>query len=113
MVTFQVGDGTNFVLLFAGALLESAEELLRMGLSPSEVVEGYEKACEKALEILPSMCCLCVFCGAISCPPPHLLLAAGLVCGSVGSFTSKEDVKKALVTAMASSQVSTSINPGV
>ena len=57
MLSFQVGDGTNFVLLFAGALLENAEELLRMGLSSSEVVEGFEKACEKALEILPSMCC--------------------------------------------------------
>lgn len=33
----EVGDGTNFVLMFAGALLELAEELLRMGLSVSEV----------------------------------------------------------------------------
>ncbi|KAL5457355.1 hypothetical protein EMCRGX_G034604 [Ephydatia muelleri] len=77
----EVGDGTNFVLLFAGALLENAEELLRMGLSPSEVVEGYEKACETALEILPSM-----------------------VCGSVSTFSSKEEVKKALATSMASTQ---------
>ena len=33
----EVGDGTNFVLVFAGALLELAEELLRLGLSVSEV----------------------------------------------------------------------------
>jgi len=26
----KVGDGTNFVLVFAGALLDTAEELLRM-----------------------------------------------------------------------------------
>lgn len=32
----EVGDGTNFVLVFAGALLEAAEELLRIGLSVSE-----------------------------------------------------------------------------
>lgn len=32
----EVGDGTNFVLIFAGALLELAEELLRNGLSVSE-----------------------------------------------------------------------------
>uniref|UniRef100_A0A674KA23 T-complex protein 1 subunit theta n=1 Tax=Terrapene triunguis TaxID=2587831 RepID=A0A674KA23_9SAUR len=32
----EVGDGTNFVLVFAGTLLELAEELLRMGLSVSE-----------------------------------------------------------------------------
>lgn len=33
----EAGDGTNFVLVFAGVLLELAEELLRMGLSVSEV----------------------------------------------------------------------------
>uniref|UniRef100_A0A8C0ZV78 T-complex protein 1 subunit theta n=1 Tax=Castor canadensis TaxID=51338 RepID=A0A8C0ZV78_CASCN len=34
----EVGDGTNFVLVFAGALLELAEELLRIGLSVSEAM---------------------------------------------------------------------------
>ncbi|CAB1431674.1 unnamed protein product [Pleuronectes platessa] len=53
----EVGDGTNFVLVFAGALLDLAEELLRMGLSVSEVIEGYEMACKKALEILPECVC--------------------------------------------------------
>uniref|UniRef100_A0AAX7TPU9 T-complex protein 1 subunit theta n=1 Tax=Astatotilapia calliptera TaxID=8154 RepID=A0AAX7TPU9_ASTCA len=53
----EVGDGTNFVLVFAGALLELAEELLRMGLSVSEVIEGYEKACKKTLEILSDCVC--------------------------------------------------------
>lgn len=50
----QVGDGTNFVLVFSGALLGHAEELLRMGLSPSEVIEGYQMAAKKTLNILPS-----------------------------------------------------------
>lgn len=53
----EVGDGTNFVLVFAGALLDMAEELLRMGLSVSEVIEGYEMACKHALEILPDLVC--------------------------------------------------------
>ncbi|XP_056910646.1 T-complex protein 1 subunit theta isoform X1 [Takifugu flavidus] len=53
----EVGDGTNFVLVFAGVLLEVAEELLRMGLSVSQLIEGYEKACKKALEILPDCVC--------------------------------------------------------
>ncbi|CAD7693532.1 unnamed protein product [Nyctereutes procyonoides] len=53
----EVGDGTNFVLVFAGALLELAEELLRIGLSVSEVIEGYEMACKKAHEILPDLVC--------------------------------------------------------
>ncbi|KAM9200939.1 T-complex protein 1 subunit theta [Dugong dugon] len=53
----EVGDGTNFVLVLAGALLELAEELLRIGLSVSEVIEGYEIGCRKALEILPDLVC--------------------------------------------------------
>ncbi|KAJ7320507.1 hypothetical protein JRQ81_020018 [Phrynocephalus forsythii] len=53
----EVGDGTNFVLVLAGTLLEHAEDLLRMGLSVSEVIEGYEKASKKALEILPDLVC--------------------------------------------------------
>ncbi|XP_078001436.1 T-complex protein 1 subunit theta-like [Glandiceps talaboti] len=53
----EIGDGTNFVLVFAGALLDRAEELLRLGLSPTEVIEGYEKASKKAQEILPELSC--------------------------------------------------------
>ena len=49
----EAGDGTNFVIAFAGALCEQAEELLRMGVSVSEVIAGYELAAKKALEILP------------------------------------------------------------
>ncbi|KAF5278667.1 hypothetical protein FQA39_LY00709 [Lamprigera yunnana] len=56
----EVGDGTNFVIILAGALLESAEELLRMGVTPTEVAEGYEKAVKKSLELLPSMVCYTV-----------------------------------------------------
>lgn len=52
----EIGDGTNFVVLLVGALLDSAAELIRMGLKPVEVVEGYEMACEKAInEILPKL----------------------------------------------------------
>jgi T-complex protein 1 subunit theta len=53
----EVGDGTNWVLIFSGALLNSAEGLLKMGLSPAEVIEGYNMACKKALEILPELVC--------------------------------------------------------
>jgi T-complex protein 1 subunit theta len=51
----ECGDGTNFVLIFAGALLENAEELLKMGLSITEVISGYEQASKKALELLPEL----------------------------------------------------------
>ena len=53
----EVGDGTNFVVIMAGALLESAEELLRLGITTSDIADGYEKALEKALEILPKLVC--------------------------------------------------------
>uniref|UniRef100_T1PEA6 T-complex protein 1 subunit theta n=1 Tax=Musca domestica TaxID=7370 RepID=T1PEA6_MUSDO len=53
----EVGDGTNFVVIFAGALLEKAEELLRLGITTAEIADGYEKALEKALEILPKLVC--------------------------------------------------------
>ncbi len=42
------------MLVFAGALLEHAEELLRMGLSSAEVIEGYQMAAKKALKALES-----------------------------------------------------------
>ncbi|XP_019880550.1 T-complex protein 1 subunit theta [Aethina tumida] len=51
----EVGDGTNFVIVLAGALLECSEELIRLGVTPTEIAEGYEKALEKCLEILPSL----------------------------------------------------------
>lgn len=53
----ECGDGTNFVMILAGALLEKAQDLLIDGLSPSEVIKGYEMAGEKCLEILETLCC--------------------------------------------------------
>lgn len=53
----EVGDGTNFVIVLAGALLESSEDLLRLGISPSEISTGLEVALEKCLEILPTLEC--------------------------------------------------------
>jgi len=53
----EIGDATNFVIIFAGALLRVSEELLRMGLKPTEVADGYEIALKKALEILPTLSC--------------------------------------------------------
>jgi T-complex protein 1 subunit theta len=49
-----MGDATNLVLIFAGELLKKAENLLVMGLHPSEVIQGYELARTKALEELES-----------------------------------------------------------
>lgn len=51
----EVGDGSNFVIALAGALLSEAANLIRMGLHPSEIVAGYTKAGKKAIEILDEL----------------------------------------------------------
>lgn len=51
----EIGDGTNMVLSFAGELLANAESLLRDGLHPTEIADGYAKAGAKALEILDTL----------------------------------------------------------
>ncbi|XP_047337592.1 T-complex protein 1 subunit theta-like [Impatiens glandulifera] len=48
----EIGDDANLTISFAGELLEGAEELIRMGLHPSEIITGYSKAINKTVEIL-------------------------------------------------------------
>lgn len=43
----EIGDGANLCISFAGELLQNAEELIRMGLHPSEIIIGYSKAINK------------------------------------------------------------------
>lgn len=51
----EYGDNTNFVISFAGELLKLAEDLLKDGLHTAEIVSGYQRAYDKALEILPTL----------------------------------------------------------
>ena len=48
----EAGDGTNLVVVLAGELLQSAEELLRNGLHISEVIAGYNSASAQVLKQL-------------------------------------------------------------
>nr|KJB45088.1 hypothetical protein B456_007G288800 [Gossypium raimondii] len=48
----EIGDGANLTISFAGELLQNAEELIRMGLHPSEIISGYTKSISKAIEVL-------------------------------------------------------------
>lgn len=48
----EVGDGTTSSVVFAGALLEKAEELVNKDVHPSVIVDGYTAAAERALELL-------------------------------------------------------------
>ncbi|CAH1416133.1 unnamed protein product [Lactuca virosa] len=51
----EIGDGANLVVSFAGELLQGAEDLIRMGLHPSEIIIGYTKAINKVVQILEDM----------------------------------------------------------
>lgn len=77
----EVGDGTNAVIILASALLEHAEELIRMGLSPTEIADGYDVAAKKALEFLDK-----------------------ITCGSVDDLRDKASVKRAIKAAIGSKQ---------
>lgn len=48
----EMGDATNMVIVLAGELLKKAEELIRMGLKTSDIVQGYERAQKEALRVL-------------------------------------------------------------
>ena len=48
----EVGDGTTSSVIFAGTLLAKAEELLKKDVHSSVIIEGFQAASEKALEIL-------------------------------------------------------------
>ena len=48
----EVGDGTTSSVIFAGALLEKAEKLLEKDVHSTVIVDGYQAAAEKSLELL-------------------------------------------------------------
>eukprot|EP00899_Mesostigma_viride_P002925 jgi/Mesvir1/12633/Mv14593-RA.1 len=48
----EVGDGANLVVSLAGELLQNAESLLCDGLHTSEVINGYNMALRKVLDLL-------------------------------------------------------------
>src|SRR5947208_6359714 len=48
----EVGDGTTSSVVFAGALLEKAEDLTNKSVHPTVIVDGYNAASEQALKLL-------------------------------------------------------------
>ncbi len=52
----EIGDGTTGVVVLAGALLEEAEKLLDMGIHPTRIAHGYERAAEIAVAHLEEIC---------------------------------------------------------
>ncbi len=51
----EVGDGTTSSVVFGGALLTKVEELLKKNVHSSVIVDGYQAAAEKTLEILADL----------------------------------------------------------
>ena len=47
----EVGDGTTSSVVFGGALLARAEDLLKKDVHSSTIIEGFQAASEKVLEI--------------------------------------------------------------
>lgn len=83
MQEVEVGDGSNFVVCFGGELLAQAEDLIKTGLHPSEIVQGYSKALKKALEFLEEISVLKV-------EQKDLFTKEGLMKGIIGSISSKQ-----------------------
>nr|BBE38623.1 cct subunit 8 [Thermochaetoides thermophila] len=77
----EMGDATNLVIVLAGELLRKAEDLLRMGLKTSDIVNGYERAQKIALDALEE-----------------------LEVDKVEDLRNPEELKKALRTVIASKQ---------
>lgn len=48
----EIGDGTTGVVVLAGALLEAASDLIDKGIHPIRIADGYDRACELAVEKL-------------------------------------------------------------
>ena len=51
----EVGDGTTTVVVVAGALLAAAEELIRRGIHPSQISDGFAEALKHALRVIDSV----------------------------------------------------------
>ncbi|KAI3628588.1 T-complex protein 1 subunit epsilon [Malassezia furfur] len=48
----EIGDGTTGVVVLAGALLEQSEALIDRGIHPIRIADGFERACDLAVEAI-------------------------------------------------------------
>ncbi|MFB5598103.1 MAG: TCP-1/cpn60 chaperonin family protein, partial [Nitrosopumilaceae archaeon] len=51
----EVGDGTTSSVIFGGALLARAEDLLKKDVHSSTIIDGYQAAADKTLEIFSDL----------------------------------------------------------
>ena len=109
----EMGDATNLVMILAGELLRKAEELLRMGLKTSDIVQGYERAGEFALKTLEgepdardgsTQLQTKVLEAGLQMPTEQCLRLIDLTIDQVKDMRSRSDLAKALRTAIGSKQ---------
>ncbi|KAJ2631935.1 T-complex protein 1 subunit delta, partial [Coemansia sp. RSA 1290] len=48
----EAGDGTTSVVVLAGSLLTAAQKLLKKGVHPTQIAEGFQRAAAEAVKIL-------------------------------------------------------------
>jgi len=51
----EAGDGTTSVCVLAGSFLDASDKLLKKGIHPTSISEGFQKAAAKSEEILTNM----------------------------------------------------------
>jgi T-complex protein 1 subunit theta len=51
----EQGDSTNFIVTFAGELMQLAQTLIQSGLHPADILYGYDLAFKKTLELMDTL----------------------------------------------------------
>lgn len=104
----ELGDNTNLVIVFAGELLQKAADLLKLGLHPSEIVQGYELARDRALSIIEGnlkkkrTCCSVTFrCQILT---PILFSLVELSVDKIESLTDRDQLLKTIKATISSKQ---------
>lgn len=88
----EMGDATALVITLAGELLKKAEQLINLGLHPSEILQGYELARDKALQELQKLSV-----AELSSPPTLESLALALRPSIASKQYGQEDILAPLV----------------
>ncbi|KAF7331607.1 hypothetical protein MKEN_00040300 [Mycena kentingensis (nom. inval.)] len=89
----EMGDATNLVIILAGELLKKAENLLLMGLKPTDIIPGYETASVKALAELEKLSTF-----TVPSPITQTALAAALKPAIASKQYGYEDQLSALIS---------------
>ena len=74
----EAGDGTTTVVVLCGALLAASQRLLSMGIHATTISDAFQRACDRALEVIESMAA-----------PVNLMDRAALIKAATTALSSK------------------------